>query len=1145
MARQAGPRGVHAGAVPGAGGTGRRRSWQGPVAALMAAAALALASAPGGAGQPVPQEAGRSYRLVETWSDAAWSLTAGRIGRVADVSSAADGTVFLLDGLHGAVHVFSPAGAPRHVFRVPPVMDAPTPCAPLRLDAAPDGRVAVLGSCGDPDGPLVDGASHVGYVLHMGADGSVLQSTLLPTAYDDVAVTPDGLLVLARMAPAGGPSSAPSADGPSRAGGLDVVDGAGRLIRRIEHPALYFPVGVDVDADGAIVVANRVPGPWSYDQPGPRPTALPHRLLSGAEDGAVEGVVVFGPDGEHLRTVPFTAPEDVAVGGAGAFVSRHVEVFRVGEREPLYRGPIGQLVTSVSDGFILTLDAPARGGLLAGLAHCYHQGLLLFDEPPTAGAPPRLAGALDRPELRGPALPARIAAGLELWLLQDRFLVEGAGAERLVFSGPFAREPQAVQRWSMEGRLVEQLGVCSGSTSQWLPDSGTALWTADVAVDGSAVYTLDRDLLQRRTGAFPDWSLWPGAQAPLGARSHLVAAAADAGHVAVLDVGTNSVAVVRADGSLEARWSLDTEGLAAVPGDLALGGRTVVVADTAQRRLRRYTLAGAPDGAWPTHDEPWRLDVGPDGDVFVLSRRGWIMRYDGRGELVAVWATPDRAARAVDLAVGPDGRVYTAFVRREAVPRGAAGSSVVTVDGAGIWVFEPVSEPQQTRPGPGACWATAERSVAPAAVRLGGEVTVTTSVTGACPAAVEPARVILALDTSRSMNWSEATDRARQVSLAVLASMDPRAVQVGLVTFDDDGRLRVPLTGEHANVAAAVAAAEAWGDTRLGAGLRAAVDELGSERGDGMARRLIVIVTDGGHTDAAEDVARVSRAARAAGIRIMAVAFPHGDAARCLDDLAALTGDRAQVLVDPDPEAAARTVRSLLGQHEEPGLFRSVEVVERLPGNTRYVPGSAVPEPESDGDALRWRFEDVAAARGLDIRYRLQPLAPGPWQDGAGEVRYEDVLGGSGRLSLPPPRLDVWDPRALSERAYLPRVAAGVVAGRAGSGPDQGRAVQLYLPLVGRPAAGQRFASDLHAARAWYPHISGTPLNHCRLCHELDARFGLNPYGRDYRRHGRDFAAIELLDSDGDGFSNLTEILALTFPGSANSYPAATPSPKR
>ena len=97
----------------------------------------------------------------------------------------------------------------------------------------------------------------------------------------------------------------------------------------------------------------------------------------------------------------------------------------------------------------------------------------------------------------------------------------------------------------------------------------------------------------------------------------------------------------------------------------------------------------------------------------------------------------------------------------------------------------------------------------------------------------------------------------------------------------------------------------------------------------------------------------------------------------------------------------------------------------------------------------------------------------------------------------------------------------------------------LALPVV-RPPSAQALESDMHAARTRYPGIVGTQLNHCSLCHITDTNFHLDPYGRDYNNQHRDFAAIEGVDSDGDGFTNLVEINARTFPGKADSFPTAT-----
>jgi hypothetical protein len=99
--------------------------------------------------------------------------------------------------------------------------------------------------------------------------------------------------------------------------------------------------------------------------------------------------------------------------------------------------------------------------------------------------------------------------------------------------------------------------------------------------------------------------------------------------------------------------------------------------------------------------------------------------------------------------------------------------------------------------------------------------------------------------------------------------------------------------------------------------------------------------------------------------------------------------------------------------------------------------------------------------------------------------------------------------------------------------------VGLALALPPRVLAFER---DLRAARARYPNIVGTRLDTCALCHVSHNDYGLNPYGRAFDGAGRDFGAIENVDSDGDGFDNRVEILALTFPGNASDFPSATPT---
>ena len=112
---------------------------------------------------------------------------------------------------------------------------------------------------------------------------------------------------------------------------------------------------------------------------------------------------------------------------------------------------------------------------------------------------------------------------------------------------------------------------------------------------------------------------------------------------------------------------------------------------------------------------------------------------------------------------------------------------------------------------------------------------------------------------------------------------------------------------------------------------------------------------------------------------------------------------------------------------------------------------------------------------------------------------------------------------------------------------------------------------------AIYPDKVATKLDQCALCHTggeyiddkdrtvtagscqyCHATYGydgsgniidtMNPYGMDYLTNGRNEAAvqdIEGLDSDGDGFSNQTEIAATRYPGDTNDDPSKIPAPYR
>jgi len=72
----------------------------------------------------------------------------------------------------------------------------------------------------------------------------------------------------------------------------------------------------------------------------------------------------------------------------------------------------------------------------------------------------------------------------------------------------------------------------------------------------------------------------------------------------------------------------------------------------------------------------------------------------------------------------------------------------------------------------------------------------------------------------------------------------------------------------------------------------------------------------------------------------------------------------------------------------------------------------------------------------------------------------------------------------------------------------------------------------------------GTTLGSCITCHrQIDGKGGENGYGTAYKNSGHNFVAIEPLDSDGDGFSNIEEISGGYFPGDPGSRPTSASPP--
>ena len=91
-------------------------------------------------------------------------------------------------------------------------------------------------------------------------------------------------------------------------------------------------------------------------------------------------------------------------------------------------------------------------------------------------------------------------------------------------------------------------------------------------------------------------------------------------------------------------------------------------------------------------------------------------------------------------------------------------------------------------------------------------------------------------------------------------------------------------------------------------------------------------------------------------------------------------------------------------------------------------------------------------------------------------------------------------------------------------------------------------ARPVHALSAYltsfettYPNAAGSRIDSCSLCHTAVPQ--LNSYGTAFATADHMFAPIEGLDSDGDGATNLAEIVAHSFPGDPSDTPPPAPTP--
>ena len=104
--------------------------------------------------------------------------------------------------------------------------------------------------------------------------------------------------------------------------------------------------------------------------------------------------------------------------------------------------------------------------------------------------------------------------------------------------------------------------------------------------------------------------------------------------------------------------------------------------------------------------------------------------------------------------------------------------------------------------------------------------------------------------------------------------------------------------------------------------------------------------------------------------------------------------------------------------------------------------------------------------------------------------------------------------------------------------------IALLLVAAGVAVSFPNYTADFNLVYGTAGTTGGNTLGSCITCHVNPTGGPRNSYGTDFAANGHDFLSIQGLDSDGDGFTNIEEILVDSFPGDAASMPVANqPSP--
>ncbi len=312
----------------------------------------------------------------------------------------------------------------------------------------------------------------------------------------------------------------------------------------------------------------------------------------------------------------------------------------------------------------------------------------------------------------------------------------------------------------------------------------------------------------------------------------------------------------------------------------------------------------------------------------------------------------------------------------------------------------------QTAPANSPCVLQLAKWADPTTLRLGETTTVTLATASDCPKRPVPLHVVLTIDASSSMTSAGKIDAAKTAAKHFIDGIDLSVSKIGIVSFNSSVTVQTELTSDHDTAIAAVDSIVTNRGTEIAAGIDGSREVL--ERGRGTASpqpiEVLVVMSDGqqhGSGSSGSDVVLAAAdRAKDDGILVVTVCF----GSDCQADVMREAASRDDLYFDAQSaDKLIEVYEDLAGQLVSIGL-RSLTVLDTLPANMLYVPGSAVPSPDATGaDWLKWTWT-VVPATGVTVTFRVEPQEVGRWPtntEATADFVDTDDLEGSGIFPVP------------------------------------------------------------------------------------------------------------------------------------------------